>query len=361
MSQEIAMYRKRALIVGATGIVGLNVAEHLNALGDWEIYGLSRSQPLGASYLKAMEVDVLDRKKTLAELADIAPSHVFHCTWTRGANEDENCRLNGDMLRNVLDGVTTGKNVEHLAVVTGTKHYLGPFENYARTTPVTPFREEQPRLPGKNFYYVLEDVAAEYGLRDGFGWSIHRSHTIVGYAVGNLMNIAATLAAHASICKATGKPFFFPGSPVAYRGLNDITDARLLARHIAWAATEPDARNETFNAVNGDVFRWSRLWSVIADYFGVAVAPYPGRQVLLEEQMKESGPVWEGIIAQYGLQPIPLSRLASPWHTDLDLGRPMECVNSMSKSRRLGFVDYQDTEQSFVAVFDRLRRERIIP
>ncbi|WP_448955441.1 SDR family oxidoreductase [Labrys neptuniae] len=355
------MYRKRALIVGATGIVGLNVAEHLNAIGGWEIFGLSRRRPLGASYLNSIEVDVLDREATAAALADIAPTHVFHCTWTRGQSEDENCRLNGAMLRNVLDALAPKRSVKHLGVVTGTKHYLGPFDNYAKTTPVTPFREEQPRLPGQNFYYVLEDIAAEYGARHDFGWSIHRSHTIIGYAVGNLMNIGATLAAHASICKATGQPFIFPGSPTAYQGLNDITDARLLARHIVWAATEPNARNEAFNAVNGDVFRWSRLWGVIADYFGIVPADYPGRQILLEDQMKGSGPAWDKLVAEHGLQPLTLDRLASPWHTDLDLGRPMECVNSMAKSRRLGFTDSQDSERSFIEVFDRLRRERVIP
>jgi hypothetical protein len=31
--------------------------------------------------------------------------------------------------------------------------------------------------------------------------SIHRSHTVVGQAVGNLMNMGTTLAVYASICK----------------------------------------------------------------------------------------------------------------------------------------------------------------
>jgi len=56
-----------------------------------------------------------------------------------------------------------------------------------------------------------------------------------------------------------------------------------------------------------------------------------------------------------------LDRLASPWHTDADLGRPIEVVTDMGKSRRLGFVEYQDTERSFLDLFDRLRAERVIP
>jgi hypothetical protein len=38
----------------------------------------------------------------------------------------------------------------------------------------------------------------------------------------------------------------------------------------------------------------------------------------------------------------------------------MECVNDLSKSRRLGFLDYQESGRSFTDVFDRLRAERII-
>jgi hypothetical protein len=33
----------------------------------------------------------------------------------------------------------------------------------------------------------------------------------------------------------------------------------------------------------------------------------------------------------------------------------------MSKSRRLGFLEYQETSQSFLDLFDRLRAERVIP
>lgn len=355
------MYQKRALVVGATGIVGLNVAEHLRNLGGWEIHGLSRRPSTATSYMTSHKVDLLDREATLAALADLAPTHIYYCTWTLGANEDENIRLNTDMLRTVLDAVLAKGSVEHVSVVTGTKHYLGPFEDYAKNTPVTPFREETPRLPKMNFYYALEDVVMDYADRHDFGWSVHRSHTIIGYAVGNLMNIGATLATYASVCKATGQPFTFPGHPTAWQGLNDITDARILAKQIVWASTEPNARNEAFNAVNGDVFRWSRLWAVIANYFGIAVGDYPERYNSLQEKMRDMGPAWEKLVAEHNLQPNKLDRLASAWHTDLDLGRPMECVHSVSKARALGFHEFQDTEKSFIDVFDRLRAERIIP
>ena len=355
------MFEKRAWIVGVTGIAGLNLAEHLLSLGDWEVMGISRRPLRGLSGVRAVTADVLDQAATAAALRDMAPTHVFFCTWTRGTSEDENIRLNGQMLKNILAPLAGYGSLRHVALVTGTKHYLGPFDQYARNKPLTPFREDAPRLPIPNFYYTLEDIVMEAAAQSGFGWSVHRSHTIIGYAVGNLMNIGATLGTFASICKATGQPFVFPGHPTQYEGVTDITDARLLGRHLAWASTCPDARNEAFNVVNGDVFRWNRLWQVIAGYFGLEAAVYPGKPVPLDGQMKACGPVWERLVLEHGLQNRRLDEIASPWHTDLDLGRSMECLNSMTKSRRLGFRDYQDSEQSFIDVFDRLRRERIIP
>ena len=71
--------------------------------------------------------------------------------------------------------------------------------------------------------------------------------------------------------------------------------------------------------------------------------------------------LWDAMVQKYGLQANSLQTLASWWHTDGDLGRDVECFNSMSKSRLAGFADYQDTAQAFRALFARLRSQRIIP
>ncbi len=53
------------------------------------------------------------------------------------------------------------------------------------------------------------------------------------------------------------------------------------------------------------------------------------------------------LAAKHGLAEPDLNVLASAWHTDADLGRPIEVVTDMSKSRKLGFLDYQATNESF--------------
>jgi len=351
----------RALIAGASGIVGNNLARHLLAQG-WEVSGLARTPPTQVEGLRPVAADLLDRAALGEALSGAAPSHVFITTWLRQPTEAENIRVNAAMVRNLLDAVRPAGSVRHAALVTGLKHYLGPFEAYGKgTLPATPFREEQPRLEIENFYYAQEDEMFAAAARDGFGWSVHRPHTIIGYALGNAMNMGVTLAVYATICRETGRPFLFPGSAAQWNGLTDMTDARLLARHLEWAATAEAARDEAFNVVNGDVFRWSWMWQRIAGWFGLEAAPYPDQPTPLETQLADAAPVWRQIAGRHGLAEPDLARLASAWHTDADLGRPIEVVTDMSKSRRLGFLDYQATDQSFFDLFARLRAERVIP
>ncbi len=190
---------------------------------------------------------------------------------------------------------------------------------------------------------------------------MHRPHTVIGKAVGNAMNMGTTLAVYATLCRETGRPFRFPGSAVQWNGLTDMTDARLLARQLLWATTTPAAADQAFNVVNGDVFRWSWMWERIAGWFGLEPAPFDGTVPPLEQQMAEDGPCGGGSPSGTASPKPDLARLASPWHTDADLGRPIEVVTDMSKSRKLGFTAYQATDEAFFDLFARLRADRLIP
>jgi len=355
------MANKIALIAGTTGIVGLNLATHLTTQPDWTVYGLAR-RPGASGGIHPISADLLQPGSLRAALADLRPTHIFFTSWLRQPTEAENIRVNRAMVRNLLDAISSAESVQHFALVTGLKHYLGPFEAYGKgSLPATPFREEQPRLDLENFYYAQEDEVYEAAARDGFTWSIHRPHTIIGYAVGNAMNMGVTLAVYATICRETGRPFIFPGSAAQWNSLTDMTDARLLARHLHWAATTPAAANQAFNVVNGDVFRWSWMWPRLASWFNVSPAPFPDKISPLEQQLADAVPTWREIAEKYNLVEPDLNTLISPWHTDADLGRPIEVVTDMSKSRKLGFLDYQPTDDSFFDLFTRLRTERLIP
>ena len=349
---------RHALVVGVTGIQGQTLAQRLVDRG-WKVTGLARRAVTDDPRIATVNADLLDRNGVAAALRDVEPTHVFFNSWSRQATEAENCEVNGAMLRNLLDAV--GSAPRHVSLVTGLKHYLGPFEAYAKASPDTPFREEQPRLDYPNFYYVQEDVLFEAAARDGWTWTVHRPHTVIGYAIGNVMNMGVTLAVYGTICRELGLPFVFPGSPQQFAAVTDVTDSRILAAQLEWAATTAEAANEAFNIVNGDQFRWRRMWGIVADGLGVEPADYPGGPTPLVDQMAGMERTWDDIVARHGLRPYGLGTLASWWHTDADLGRTIETFTDMSKSRRFGFLEYQDTSRSFLDLFDRLRAERVIP
>ena len=351
-----------ALVVGSTGITGSNLAQELIFKG-WITYGLARSPNTDMPGLRAIKADLLDEESLSLALENIAPTHVFFNTWMRNDTEEENIRVNSSLVRNLLNALSPKKSVQHVAIVTGLKHYLGPFEAYAQkgTLPETPLREEQPRLKYPNFYYAQEDAVYEAAKRDHFTWSIHRPHTVIGYAIGNLMNMGTTLAVYATICKETGAKFVWPGSEAQWNGLSDVTDAKVLAKQLVWAATNEAAKNEAYNVTNGDIFRWKWLWQKIADYFEIEAEGFDTSIKPLENVMEGKEQIWKAIAERYELKEANLSKLSSAWHTDLDLGRPIEVMTDMSKSRKAGFTVFESTEDSFLNLFEKLRLEKIIP
>src|SRR6185437_8159413 len=125
-----------------SGIVGGNLASLLVTKKDWSVYGMAR-RPGQRDGLTPIAVDLRDADAVKRALKGLTPSHIFLATWLRQATEAENIRVNSAMVRNVLDAVSAAGSVEHVSLVTGLKHYLGPFEAYGKgNLPATPFRED---------------------------------------------------------------------------------------------------------------------------------------------------------------------------------------------------------------------------
>jgi nucleoside-diphosphate-sugar epimerase len=353
---------RRALIVGVTGISGQVIAKQLLKEG-WDVYGLSRrieGLPAGVHHIKA---DLLDAEGVKTALAGLKPEIVFMTAWIKKDTEAENIEVNGATIRNLLAGLEPDGGVRHVALQTGLKHYLGPFDNYANAVMAeTPFHEDEPRLDVPNFYYTQEDELFAAAKKQGFTWSVHRSHTIFGYAVDNAMNMVLTLSVYAEIQKALGKPFIYPGSTQSWNGVVDVTDADLLGEQLVWAATNPAGEDQAFNIANGDTFRWRWLWPQIAEHFGLDYeGPKAEHFQPLEEQMKDAAPVWEEIAKKHGLAVSDVTKLASWWHSDSDLGRQIECFTDMTKSREAGFLNFRSSPKSFFSNVQAYRDANILP
>src|SRR5258708_2269822 len=165
-SQGVSVERT-ALVVGVTGMAGYNAAEALVRDG-WRVMGLSRSRRYEVPGVEQLTADVLDAESIETALRGHDISHLVFATWSRQATEAENCTVNGAMLTHTLDALASATSLSHVALVTGLKHYLGPFEAYAASPAETPFRETHARLPYQNFYYDQEAILFAQAERQGF-------------------------------------------------------------------------------------------------------------------------------------------------------------------------------------------------
>src|SRR4051794_2385970 len=109
---------RRALVVGATGIVGQNLGARLVAEG-WEVHGLSRSGRAPGKGIEPVRADLSDPDGLTRALDGLAPQLVAITAWTRMPTEAENIAVNGAAVRNLLTAVEPAGSVEHVALMTG--------------------------------------------------------------------------------------------------------------------------------------------------------------------------------------------------------------------------------------------------
>jgi nucleoside-diphosphate-sugar epimerase len=348
--------QKVALVVGGQGVIGRNLMEHLAALGDWEVIGVSRrgGEPAGAvRHVAADLLDPADAKAKLSGLADV--THIFYAAYQDRPSWAELVPPNLAMLVNAVDAVEpVAPGLRHVSLMQGYKVYgahLGPFKTPARES-------DAPHMPPE-FNVDQQDFLEARQRGKAWTWSAIRPSVVVGFALGNPMNLAMVIAVYAAISKELGLPLRFPGKPGAYDALLEMTDAGLLARATVWAATDERAANQAFNINNGDLYRWSEMWPKIARHFDLEVAP--ALPMSLEVVMADKEPVWEAMVGKHGLAPHAYSEVSSWRFGDAVFSWDYDVIADGSKARRLGFHDYVETETMFTAVFDDLRRRRVIP
>ena len=146
--------KKKAVVVGALGVIGRYIVEKLVADGDWQVIGLSRRPAKNGSRYSHISVDLLDLDDVadkLGELRDV--THVFYAAFQPGTGNAANYAAviapNRDMLVNSVSAIAkASRSLQRVVLVTGTKYYgthLGPLK--------TPMRETDPRHMPPDFYF----------------------------------------------------------------------------------------------------------------------------------------------------------------------------------------------------------------
>ena len=352
--------RKKAVVVGAQGVVGRYIVADLLARGEWDVVGLSRRTAPGSERLVNISVDLLDLEdcgRKLSALGDV--THLFYAAFqaTAGAASGyaANIASNRDMLVNALSAIERASPVlRRVVLVTGTKYYgvhLGPVR--------TPMRETDPRHMPPDFYFDQVDWLTAFQKGKRWTWAELRPQTLCGFAPGTAMSILPAIAVYAAISKELGLPLRFPGKPGAWSAIYQVTDSEHFARAAHWAATEPRCANEAYNVTNGDYFRWCNLWPRIAEVFQMPAGDV--QTVRLSEQMADKADLWEAMKARHGLEPHRYDEIVAWPFADYVFGMEWDVMSNVTKSRQHGFHDVVDSEDMFVRLLKRFRAERIVP
>lgn len=357
------MPRKKILLVGALGAVGRCALEHFDGLPEWDIVGVSRRSPDFPTRAAWAPCDLRDRASVEAALSDLTDiTHIaYAAVWekpdvTRGWAEQEHVEVNLAMLQNVIEVVERASpGLSHVTLMQGTKAYgghLGPFR--------MPARETDPRYMGPNFYHEQMDWLADRQRGKGWSWTIFRPQLVCGIAIGSPLNIITAMGVYAAISREMGIPLRFPGGEPR---VGEATDARLIAKAMAWAGTTPVCANQIYNIANGDVYLWENVWPRLATLFGMELAP--PHPFSLARVMPQNELVWDRIVQKHGLQPYGYKEIVASWQfADFLFGygaRPNPHHMSTIKIRQHGFSECVDTEEMFVDLLAELQRRKILP
>lgn len=348
--------KRTAVVAGATGIIGRAIVAKLSELGGWRTIAVSKSGRKVPGADEAISIDLLDSGDIRPQLASASEaSHLFFAAYLPQPSWIEETHPNLTLLVNAIEGLElVGAPLHHVTLITGAKYYgvhLG--------ISTAPALETEPRHLGANFYYAQEDYLRSRAGNSTWQWTNLVPTHLTGFAAGNAMNLALAIAVYASIVREVGLRLDFPGSTAAFNAMTQIVDAEQVAAAAVWAAETPQAANEVFNVSNGDPTRWSHLWPIFAEYFGV---PLGGpRPIPLPDFMAQYASLWETMATKYGLVNSELSALVNWRFLEFMFAIDYDIVLALGKIRRAGFTGYPDTIEAFKLRFQQYRQERLIP
>jgi nucleoside-diphosphate-sugar epimerase len=355
---------KKVLVVGALGVVGRAVIEHLEDIDGYELIAVSRRKPDFDTRAAVVSIDLRDRRqcvevlKTQKDITHIVYAALHEqASVVKGWTEADHVRVNLEMLTNLFDGLEeSGAPLRHIALLQGGKAYgvhLGP---PARI----PSRESDPRTMPPNFYYDQEDFLVRRQKGSDWSWTAFRPPGVAGFAVGSPMNTLVAVGVFAAITREFGLPLRFPGT---LGHLKDMCDASVLAKAVAWSGEAATARNEIFNISNGDCFLWEQLFPDIGDVFEMAVGE--PHAMSLARVMSDKQAVWDAIVAKHQLRPYMLDQLVPAWDfidfTFRHNQRPFHSLLSTIKLRKAGFHECMDSRDMLIGGLKRLQSLRVLP
>lgn len=357
------------LVAGASGVIGSAAVEHFAKLPDWRVTALSRRRPVVGSTAAFTHAAVDLSDATACDAFVQASPPVTHLVYAAvsespdlasGWRDPQRIAENGALFANLLTPLARAGTLRHVNLLQGAKAYGAHM--HAVTVPL---REDAPRDPHENFYWLHEDLLRQIAASRHFAFTIFRPQVLLGWAPGAAMNQVAAIGAYAALCRERSLPFALPGDSAA---LWEMADAGLLAEAMAWAAGSPAAAGETFNLTNGDIFVLRHAWPELAQRLGLVAegcSPADFRSLFAEPASQAA---WSAIAGRHRLAEPSLPALLGQSGIYLDLllapriaDKASPVLLSTIKLRQAGFAACRDSLESLVAQLKRMIELRLLP
>ncbi|TPX38283.1 hypothetical protein SmJEL517_g00079 [Synchytrium microbalum] len=396
---------KVALILGANGITGSYLIEHLLAqpTSSWkQIIGVSRRFPnktwlsedlkfspsqisdveQGRGRLTWVQADLneesLDsivakyRKGGVEEV-----THVFYCAYVLidGWQGPEERRANAKICHQGVQAADiVSKRLARVLLQTGGKasNIIAKWYGVHRVVRPNPLMESDTPDPSADFY--LDQMESVKALSQGkqWDWTMTIPAGIMGFTRQSQMNLATTIMLYCALKAHTGEPLIWPANGQGFDASHDETDVVYLAAFNVWAITTPKCGGEYFNVLNADPFSYARLWPLFAAYFGAKLPTgtqtypaEPAHVLELESYYNKSGlgkKIWTDVVAKNpGVDPTSIDS-ATFWFMDACIhGTNVPLIFSTAKARKFGWTGVADTTEMFLRTFERARKAGAIP
>jgi GDP-4-dehydro-6-deoxy-D-mannose reductase len=212
------------LITGAAGFAGSHLLEHLSAASA-DVVAWARSSPISelAGLARWERVDLLDRERVRRGIAELKPSHIYHCagaahvaeSWARVASTLE---TNVMATHYLIDAVRRA-GVECRVLVPGSAHVYAPSAE--------PIPEDAPLAPASPYAIsklAQEQLGAQAVVQDGVSTILARVFNHTGPRQTPAFAAASFARQIATIERGAAEPVIKVGNLAAERDLTDVRD-----------------------------------------------------------------------------------------------------------------------------------------
>ena len=285
---------------------------------------------------------------------------------------------NTEMLQRAVTAIDRlSSSLEFILVQTGSKAYGCHLLQNRPDLMKTPLSETLPRLPAPwnegLFYHPQLDWLKAYSADKEWGWIDTRPDIIVGFVPNqNFYSLGTVLGIYLSLRReidGEGAECPFPGTEASWNALSHDSSAAMIAREsIYLSLTSPwkDSQGEAFNVADAkEPSCWKEKWPTLCSYFGLKGVKLPqDNPVEVRTYIREHIDVWKSMETKYGLEsghadsPLTYPGFEYFLLTQFDFDRQFDMTKMYEKT---GFAEQRSTIQAWGAVFDHMRRAKVIP